>query len=534
MGLTTGAKSTKNGVSKMSDNTKIEWCDSTFNPWLGCTKVGPGCDNCYAKADFDDRRHRVVWGAGQPRSRTKTWGDPVRWNKTNFYECSVCGWRGSDKDDEFSRPKKGCIHILSPARQRVFCASLADVFDNAVDSQWRDDLFDLIKATPNLDWLLLTKRIGNVGNMLPVPFDFDKHYPNVWIGATVVNQTEADRDIPKLLAVPAAKRFLSMEPLLGPVDIRHFIDYDPVYENQAKRDICVPVRDQRGFGNSVGRDNLEASKAGVGSLAREGSQSPMRTNESGARQWGVFSGSGHAEWKESNRFGASDGVASLQQGNTGRIDSEPLQRDQEGQFTKEPRIGDISGTATTCDAHSESGSCWESGGDGQQHGKTDHGAGASYQGEALEAGATEGDCSGLRSGVSDHLENRTRRQAINQVIVGGESGPKARPMHPDWARSLRDQCDAAGVAFMFKQWGNWRPAAWFDGPDADNDVGDDFIDLDRTNHQFLAADGRTWDTFGGQYMYPPMPLDHWCLMVNEGKKAAGRLLDGREWNGVPA
>jgi protein gp37 len=128
----------------MSENTKIEWCDHTFNPWIGCTQVGPGCDNCYAKSW--DRRfavsgHAMHWGAGQARSRTKTWGDPVKWNKTNFYECSVCGWRGSDKDDEFSRPKKGCIHILAPARQRVFCASLADVFDNEVDPKWRADLF---------------------------------------------------------------------------------------------------------------------------------------------------------------------------------------------------------------------------------------------------------------------------------------------------------------------------------------------------------------------------------------------------------
>ena len=101
----------------------------------------------------------------------------------------------------------------------MFCASLADVFDNAVDPTWREDLFSLIEATPNLDWLLLTKRIGNVWNMLPVPFDFDRLYPNVWIGATIVNQAEADRDIPKLLEVPARVRFLSMEPLLGPVDL---------------------------------------------------------------------------------------------------------------------------------------------------------------------------------------------------------------------------------------------------------------------------------------------------------------------------
>ena len=182
----------------MAENTKIEWTDHTFNPWIGCTKVGPGCDHCYAENLMDKRMGVAVWGPGNERVRTKpaNWKMPLRWNA---------------QADAFM--------AQHGRRQRVFCASLADVFDNAVDPQWRADLFELIAATPNLDWLLLTKRIGNVGNMLPVPFDFDKHYPNVWIGATIVNQVEADRDIPKLLDVPARVRFLSMEPLLGPVDL---------------------------------------------------------------------------------------------------------------------------------------------------------------------------------------------------------------------------------------------------------------------------------------------------------------------------
>lgn len=179
----------------MAENTKIEWADHTFSPWTGCTKVSPACDHCYAEG-WAKRSGHVKWGSGQPRRRTSdaNWRMPLKWNR----EAERTG-----------------------VRPRVFCASLADVFDNAVDPQWREDLFDLIAATPNLDWLLLTKRIGNVGNMLPVPFDFDKHFPNVWLGATVVNQEEADRDIPKLLAVPAAKRFLSIEPMLGPVDLNY-------------------------------------------------------------------------------------------------------------------------------------------------------------------------------------------------------------------------------------------------------------------------------------------------------------------------
>lgn len=181
----------------MADDTSIEWCDHTFNPWEGCQKVSPGCDHCYAEtrnARFNGTA--VNWGPGAPRRRTSraNWKKPLKWNR---------------EADAFMA-KQG-------RRQRVFCASLADVFDNAVDPQWRRDLFALIDQTPNLDWLLLTKRIGNVPNMLPAPFDFAKLYPNVWLGITVVNQEEADRDIPKLLAIDASIRFLSMEPLLGPI-----------------------------------------------------------------------------------------------------------------------------------------------------------------------------------------------------------------------------------------------------------------------------------------------------------------------------
>ena len=182
-------------------------------------------------------------------------------------------------------------------RHRVFCASLADVFDNHVSilPEWREDLWRLIEATPNLDWMLLTKRPGNIDRMLPP--DWGAGYPNVWLGCTVVNQAEADRDIEKLRAVPAVVRFLSMEPLLGPVDLGDFL---------------YPI--------------------GIGA----------------------------------KRFGAD------------RLD------------------------------------------------------GGGIAPEAI-------------------------LPALDLVIVGGESGPGARPMHPDWARSLRDQCNAAGVAFFVKQLSSGRP-----------------------------------------------------------------------------
>lgn len=176
----------------MAEKTGIAWTDSTFNPWIGCTKVGPGCDNCYAEALMDKRWHKVQWGAGKPRSRTSdaNWRTPLFWESQH---------------EAFA--------LMHGRRRRVFCASLSDVFDNEAPPQWRGDLWALVKATPHLDWLILTKRIGNVRGMAPA----EGLPPNVWLGATIVNQEEYDRDAHKLLAVPASVRFLSVEPMLEPI-----------------------------------------------------------------------------------------------------------------------------------------------------------------------------------------------------------------------------------------------------------------------------------------------------------------------------
>lgn len=176
----------------MAENSKIEWTDHTFNPWQGCQEVAPECDNCYAKAlverfghDFAERR----------RTSVANWRTPVRWNKQHEAFFAVHG-----------------------RRQRVFCASLADVFDNQAPDEWRRDLWDLIEETPNLDWLILTKRIGNVMRMART-IDWFAGRKNVWLGISVGTQETANRDIPKLISVPARVRFLSMEPLLEPVSV---------------------------------------------------------------------------------------------------------------------------------------------------------------------------------------------------------------------------------------------------------------------------------------------------------------------------
>lgn len=175
----------------MGERTGIAWTDATFNPWIGCTKVSPGCDRCYAERE-SERHGWAKWGIGEPRHRTSEayWREPLKWDR----KTKAIG-----------------------KRTRVFCASLADVFDNEVPNKWRADLWGVIAATPNLDWLLLTKRIGNVAKMLPDSWGLGG-WLNIWLGISIVNQAEADRDIPKLLTTSAAVRFVSYEPALGPVD----------------------------------------------------------------------------------------------------------------------------------------------------------------------------------------------------------------------------------------------------------------------------------------------------------------------------
>ncbi len=324
----------------MSANSKIEWTDHTFNPWIGCTKVSPACDHCYAERSTPSRTLGVTWGAGQPRRRTtlSNWMTPFRWN---------------DQANAFM--------AQHGRRQRVFCASLADVFDNEVPDEWRADLFDLIDATPNLDWLLLTKRIGNVRDMMRRILRPGTLPPHVWLGATICNQAEAERDIPKLLATPARVRFLSIEPLLAPVELTDLV-------------------------------------------------------------------------------------------------------------IKE-RLGEQHYSALECDVDPEDDGDW--------------------------GGAT-----------------------VDWVIVGGESGPNARPMHPDWARSLRDQCQAAGVPFLFKQWGEW--------------VDESHAQLDqpvqasiRKTISKLLPDGRVVSFSDSDHL-------SYRGIYRVGKKAAGRLLDGRTWDEVPS
>ena len=180
----------------MAAKTKVSWAlnsDGTpgdsFNPWVGCEPIGPGCDNCYARAWAIRAGRGELW-EGQ-RDRTVDWTGPVKWNR----QAAAAG-----------------------IRRRVFCGSLCDIFDNKVPAEWRVDLWRLIRATPNLDWIIVTKRIGNAAAMLPDHWGPDG-YPNFWLLSTVTDQREFDRDVPRLLRIPAAVLGVSIEPMLGPIDM---------------------------------------------------------------------------------------------------------------------------------------------------------------------------------------------------------------------------------------------------------------------------------------------------------------------------
>lgn len=185
----------------MAETTGIAWTDSTFNPWIGCTKISPGCANCYAET-LDHRFGGGHWGKGAPRKRTSAanWKLPLRWNKSPRAD-----WE----------------------RPRVFCGSLCDVFDPEVPASWLADLAALIAQTPNLDWLLLTKRPESFWRWKCATVQQGASHPirwpsNVWLGVTVENQEQAEKRIPLLLEQSAAVRFLSCEPMLGPVDLRSY------------------------------------------------------------------------------------------------------------------------------------------------------------------------------------------------------------------------------------------------------------------------------------------------------------------------
>lgn len=206
----------------MGENSDIAWTDNTFNAWMGCTRKSEGCAGCYANDICVHFKHTAAFGPACTRVRTKDWSKPRAW------------------DRKAKRDGKPTF---------VFAFSMADVFDDhtSIQRQWRDEFWALVKATPNLIWMVLTKRPENAHLL---PSDWGNGYPNVWFGVTAENQRRADERIPLLRAIPAAKRFLSVEPMLGPVAGVDGIDWvicggesGPRFR-EVKREWVVALRDE--------------------------------------------------------------------------------------------------------------------------------------------------------------------------------------------------------------------------------------------------------------------------------------------------
>lgn len=335
----------------MSDKTAIEWTDATVNFWWGCSKISPACDFCYAET-FAHRLGFDIWGPGVARRRIDSAADTIR--RLN---------RGADR-----------FFAKHGRRRRVFVQSMSDAFDNEVPEEWREILFFELSDCLDLEFQLLTKRVGNVKRMIPDAWH--KQWPlHVGLMITVCNQEEADRDIPKLLELRAAHKIpwvgLSVEPMLGPLDLYHG---DP-----------------------------------------------------------------------------------------------------------DPRLGGHKATQTFL------GDWWEPG---------DNPKGPS-------------------------------RHGVDWVICGGESGTKARPMHPDWVRSLRDQCDVAEVPFLFKQWGEWGVDR---GPES---TGRDRIADGRAPCAYYKNGAWEFESNGFAVdLDDSKGCGEWVYRL--GKKSAGRLLDGRTHDDFPA
>lgn len=186
----------------MGKNSAISWTDSTYNPWWGCQRVSPGCEHCYAET-FSHRLGFDVWGPSSTTGRRffgdKHWNEPLRWDR----DAAAAG-----------------------VRPRVFCGSMCDwAEDHPELVEPRARLFDLVRRTPNLDWLMLTKRAENLARMVPWMEDPDRRpWPNVWLGTTAEDQEHYSKRWPLLRQIPAVVRFVSYEPALGALHTLDFPD----------------------------------------------------------------------------------------------------------------------------------------------------------------------------------------------------------------------------------------------------------------------------------------------------------------------
>jgi protein gp37 len=442
----------------VGEETKIQWCHHTLNMWIGCTKVSAGCKACYASVSTPVRVLRAkgeeTWGADAERHETKEWARNLRrWNREA---------------------------LASKERRRVFCASLADVFeDHQALPEKRARLWPELEAAVGLDIMLLTKRPENVLGM--VPSAWLRRWPaHVWLGTTVEDQEQADRRIPLLLRIPARVKFLSCEPLLEQIDIRRYLDERG---REGVSGTCV-ARLVRG---TQRRDDLASH--GVSRLE-------LRTID----DVGVSAQSG-GEHVGAERL-SSGGVLGFRDSEEGecapdRVDGDKRPVDSDGHGDQPHRRREVQQRSDQFGIGVPFRECGTRDHDSRSEVAKGRHRRPEFAGQAL-ARAGGGDPNSMviqgndpnaagrevRRRAGEHIGDRARQElearGIDWVIVGGESGPNARPFELAWARSLRDQCKATGTAYFFKQAGSnihhdgYQPAGgwWPKGTRMENLPGD--------------------------------------------------------------
>lgn len=502
--------------------TKIEWTEHTWNPIVGCTVTSPGCTNCYAM---------------KQAARIERMGNAPHYAGTTQDSKAGPVWTG-----HVALASEQAI--TSPLRRRTpttyFVNSMGDIFHPNVPDNWIDRVFAIMALCPQHTFQVLTKHSGRMQEYLSRiciwsdwaaqateatgdPCSASKvedcifPLPNVWLGVSAEDQTRADQRIPDLLSTPAAVWFVSVEPMLGAIDVRQHLGHDPVYEKQAKREICLSVGSERRFGHPSGRNNMEASQESLGPLAAKNSEPSVQSSAGRTRQRRILPSQSDDRREEGDGIGASPGVAAPSRPDPRRNDDQSQERCEERQPAKKLGDGNLPGSADPRDTHPESGSCLQPIWPEEQHGEADHKSGLGNSTAPQGRGSAQGDSGGLQRIIPDYIKDLPRGPSISWLIVGGESGPAARPMHPDWARDLRDQCAAAGTAFFFKQWGEWVQADHTVCPDS-----------------YMGTNKAVWLGWNGVQAKPSHHgLDRPIGVIRVGKKRAGRLLDGREWNEVP-
>lgn len=405
----------------MAENTKIEWCDHTWNVWRGCEKVHTGCKHCYAETLA--RRNEKQFGKwGPDGTRVKaakgTWDKPLKWQR--------------------QAAKTG---------ERVSCfPSLMDPFEDRPDLvPLRDRMFGVIDQCPMVDFLLLTKRPENVRRMWPTllrchqchgdnvrprevdsvrethcqdcgsidSFDFR---PNVLIGTSISDQETADKFVPELLKLRDLTPclFLSVEPLVGPVDLSAFLKGKSCVAEECGG-ASVPSCFGWGTGDRRERERMASCRTEGKPMARRDETHSMQSKEGGEELRKVPASARDDSLEAGQRAGASLGLETLQRANSGRPDDQPCGREHVQQPPGQFGIGD----ACTTDGASDS---------------------------------------------SDRSRPSSQSGAVSWVIVGGESGPKARPCGVHWIRLLVRDCTSANVPVFVKQlgadpFGNWGQEA---------------------------------------------------------------------------